>query len=326
MAHNIDCSTGKAAMAYVGAVPWHGLGEQLKPGASIEDWIKAAGLDWQILRQPVCYQFQEQMKSVKGRDVLIRSDNGESLSIVSDSYCIVQPKEVVEFYRNLIAGSAFTLETAGALDEGRKVWGLARSSLPSHIMSPEDKIDAFLLLASSCDKSLATTIAFTSVRVVCQNTLGFAMEEIKDKSPVKCLKIAHNKQVNWDATKKQLNLIEDAWGTFHEKVDRLAKEKVDATIVNQFMEKLFLSAKEGEHLPKKAIIEIQNLKSAFVNAPGQQIETAKDTAWGLVNAVTYYADHQRKSNNQSERLDSAWFGTGALLKDKAWNTAMEMFA
>jgi hypothetical protein len=152
------------------------------------------------------------------------------------------------------------------------------------------------------------------------------MEEIKDKSPVKCLKIAHNKQVNWDATKKQLNLIEDAWGTFHEKIDKLAKVKVTEASVNQFMEKLFLSAKEGEHLPKKAIIEIQNLKSAFVNAPGQQIETAKDTAWGLVNAVTYYADHQRKSNNQSERLDSAWFGTGALLKDKAWNTAMEMFA
>jgi phage/plasmid-like protein (TIGR03299 family) len=327
MAHDLDCSTGKVAMAYVGVAPWHGLGERLKPKATIEEWIKAAGLDWHILRQPVCYQFQEQMKFVNGRDVLIRSDNGESLSIVSDSYCIVQPKEVLEFYRDLIAGSAFTLETAGALDEGRKVWGLARSNLTSNIISTEDKIDAFLLLASSCDKSLATTVAFTSVRVVCQNTLGFAMDEIKEKtSSVKCLKIAHNRQVDWNAAKKKLNLIEDAWETFHKKVDEMATVEVDETTVNQFMEKLFLGGKDGEHLPNKAIVEIQNLKSAFVNAPGQQMKTAKNTAWGLVNAVTYYADHQRKSNNQSERLDSAWFGTGALLKDKAWNTAMEMFS
>jgi len=267
----------------------------------------------------------DEMREVSDRHVLIRSDNGAPLSIVSDSYSIVQPKDVIEFYRTLVAGSAFTLETAGALDGGRKVWGLARSNYSSDSL-PNDRIDAFLLLASSCDKSLATTVAFTSVRVVCQNTLGFAMEEVKGKPTTKCLKVPHNTQFDWAEAKQKLNLIDNAWGTFIKNVEKLTEKHVTQDEVDKFFERLFLSEKkEDEKLSNKADLEIQNLRSAFVNGQGQQLPTAKDTVWGLVNSVTYYVDHQRKSKTQSERLDSAWFGTGAQLKDKAWDTAIEMF-
>ncbi|PZN70613.1 MAG: hypothetical protein DM484_28130, partial [Candidatus Methylumidiphilus alinenensis] len=127
MSHNLDESTGKPAIAYVGDVPWHGLGQELKKDASIEDWIKEAQLDWQILRESVRYRFGDKILTMPDRHVLLRSDNGNPLSIVSDDYKIVQPKDVVEFYRDLVKDSDFTLETAGALDEGRKVWALARS-------------------------------------------------------------------------------------------------------------------------------------------------------------------------------------------------------
>lgn len=326
MAHNLDQSTGKPAMAYVGKEPWHRLGKKLKSGESIEKWIKAACLEWQILREPVCYLYKNKIREVPDRQVLIRSDNGAPLSIVSDSYCIVQPKEVVEFYRDLVAGSAFSLETAGALDEGRKVWGLARSNISRKILNTRDSINAFLLLASSSDKSLATTVAFTSVRVVCNNTLDFAMEEIKGQSSKKCLKIDHNQHFDWKEVKHKLGLIDNAWDSFINKVEILATKKVNEKDKDRFFESLFLNGKkDDEKLSKNAIIEIQNLKSAFVNAPGQNLSTAKDTAWGLVNTVTYYVDHKRKSNNQGARLDSAWFGSGALLKNKAWETAMNMF-
>jgi len=317
MAHDLDFSTGKPAMAYVGKEPWHGLGERLDTKASIETWIKAAGLEYQILREPVFYPFQDTAREFPGRQVLFRSDNGKPLSIVSDSYCIVQPKEAVEFYRDVVAGSDFTLETAGALDEGRKVWGLARSNM-NHEMEEKDRIDAFLLLASSCDKSLATTVAFTSIRVVCQNTLSFAMDDIKGKTATKCFKVNHDKKFDWNEAKMQLKLIDSSWHTF--------KKKVTTNDENRFFETLFLKGKNNdEKLPKNAIVEIQNLKSAFVNGIGQQKPATKGTAWGLVNAVTYYVDHSRKSDSRSSRLDSAWFGAGAVLKDKAMEIAVEMF-
>jgi phage/plasmid-like protein (TIGR03299 family) len=258
--------------------------------------------------------------------VLFRSDTGTPLSVVSDSYCIVQPKEVIEFYRDLVADSAFSLETAGALDEGRKVWGLARSN-KSFEVKEKGQVDAFLLLASSCDKTLATTVAFTSIRVVCQNTLCFAMDDIKGNAPTKYLKVYHDRHFDWDEAKKKLKLIDTAGGAFTEKIRLLAARKVDEGDVSIYFNGLFLTEKKDKTdntLSRSALMEIQNLRSALRNGPGQQEPNANGTAWGLVNAVTYYVDHIRRSNNQAQRLDSAWFGAGALLKDKAWDSAIAM--
>ena len=56
MSHDLDESTGKPAMAYVGERPWHGLGEALPPDQDIETWVQAARLDWEIEMLPVNYQ------------------------------------------------------------------------------------------------------------------------------------------------------------------------------------------------------------------------------------------------------------------------------
>lgn len=327
MAHDLDFSTGKPAIAYVGEEPWHGFGHKLPDDASIETWVQAAGLGWEILREPVRYQFKGELREVPDRHVLLRSDTGSPLSVVSDSYCIVQPREAVEFYRDIIDGTDFALETAGALDGGRKIWGLARSIHSSNdLLGDDDKMEPYLLLASSCDKSLATTVSFVSVRVVCQNTLSFAMESIKGKSPSKVFKVTHDKRFDWQEAKVKLALINTAWEDFLKKVNSLSQQKAEGDVIDKFFERLFLTGKkDNETLSQKAILEIQRLKSARLNGIGQQLPSTQDTAWGLVNAVTYYVDHQRKSNDQTARLDSAWFGSGAALKDKAWDTAIEMF-
>nr|WP_254436462.1 DUF932 domain-containing protein [Halomonas meridiana] len=52
--------------------------------------------------------------------------------------------------------------------------------------------------------------------------------------------------------------------------------------------------------------------------------TAKDTAWGLLNAVTEYVDHDKRARSNDTRMDSAWFGQGAQLKQEALNTALAL--
>src|ERR1700733_4483617 len=127
MGHDIDHSTGAAAIAYVGQTPWHGLGEKLEEGQSIEAWLKAARLEWDLQRLPVQYLVNGCLRTMDDRFALVRSDTSEALSIVSGDYRIVQPKEVLEFYRDLVGPYGYTLETAGALNGGRKVWALART-------------------------------------------------------------------------------------------------------------------------------------------------------------------------------------------------------
>jgi hypothetical protein len=154
MAHDIDQSTGKPAIAYVGDPPWHGLGEKLPENQPIERWLKAARLDWELMRLPVQYLVDGMHRTMDREYVLARSDTYEALSIVSDDYKIVQPADVLEFYRDLMVDYGYELETAGALDHGRKVWALARTGvLASADSRGQDEIAAYVLLATSCDKN-----------------------------------------------------------------------------------------------------------------------------------------------------------------------------
>jgi phage/plasmid-like protein (TIGR03299 family) len=326
MSHDLDLSTGKPAMAYVGEKPWHGLGEQLPPGQPIEKWVEAARLNWHIQTLPVHYQLHDRVRIMPDRFVLARDDTGAALSIVSADYQVVQPKEILEFYRDLVAERHYTLETAGALAGGRKVWALAKTGLVQDVAgNAADRLGAYVLLATSCDKSLATTATFTSIRVVCQNTLSFAFEDVK-KNERRHIKIDHTKKFSPGPIKEQLGLIDAAWAQFMDRINAMAKRPLKGPAVQQFVESLFLSDKETEEgkSPNSARFkEINQIMSLVQSGRGQEIATAKDTLWGAVNAVTNYVDHVR-STRAVERIDNAWFGTGAALKEKAWQRAMEL--
>src|SRR5882757_3849199 len=192
MPHDIDLSTGKPAIAYVGEKPWHQLGEKLPEGAPIDIWLRAAKLEWELTRLPVQYLVDGTLRTMEDRFVLVRNDTNAALSVVSSDYQIVQPREVLEFYRELVTMYGYTLETSGALDGGRKVWALAKTGVTDAADEDgKDELSAYLLLATSCDKTLATTAAFTSIRVVCQNTLFFAIEEVALKRRPQ-VKVPHN--------------------------------------------------------------------------------------------------------------------------------------
>jgi len=76
MAHEIDTTTGRAAMAYIGQTPWHGLGRRLEEGATIETWQQAAGMEWEVLRSKVRFAIEqdgtaaEEVDAVDDREVV----------------------------------------------------------------------------------------------------------------------------------------------------------------------------------------------------------------------------------------------------------------
>ncbi len=179
------------------------------------------------------------------------------------------------------------------------------------------------MLATSCDKTLATTAAFTSIRVVCQNTLSFAMKEVEGKQ-LRHLKIQHTKHFDPDRVKKELGLIDSAWDAFLASVRRMAEVPMTRDEAGTFFGQL-LELREGELLSPRAEGEHNSLEALFTSAPGQDLATASETLWGAINAVTYYVDHVR-GRTCEQRLDSAWFGAGNKLKERAWDLATEISA
>ena len=149
------------SMAYVGDRPWHGLGNKLAAGQSIEQWRKDAGMDWEIKESAVSFVCGKDgigsLHEYPEQKVLFRSDTKRPLAVVSKRFQVVQPEEILEFYRGLTEDAGFELETAGVLREGRKFWALARTGNEFKVGN-NDVVKQYVLLASSCDSSMAIVL------------------------------------------------------------------------------------------------------------------------------------------------------------------------
>lgn len=311
-------------MAYAGAEPWHGLGNLLPADASLETWQEAAGMNWQIHETPVLYNVAGDaglhVKSNADAKVLYRSDTLASLSVVSNRYKVVQPHDVLEFYRDLTAAGGFTLETAGVLKEGRKLWALAKTGQETQLRGG-DQVGAYLLLATSCDGTLCTTAQFTSVRVVCNNTLQMAVGESNG-----AVKVPHSTRFDPRAVKEALGLGLSSWERFVTDIKRLADRPIHKFEAMNFLVKVLgdPNLPLAEQPNQKALQTVHNLYAG--QGMGADLSSANGTAWGLLNAVTQYVDHERRARSNDHRLESAWFGQGAALKGKALSEALALAA
>ena len=322
MAHLIE------KMAYAGATPWHQLGNQLPPKQPIEVWAEKAGMDWTICDTPVRYLTEQigslgAILSFDDQKVLYRSDTKAPLSVVSSRYQVVQPKAVLEFYRDLTEVSGFELETAGVLKEGRKFWALARTG-KSMALKGNDLVNGYLLLATSCDGSLATTATPTTIRVVCNNTLTVALNGASS-----AIKVPHSTSFDAQAVKKQLGIAVSQWDSFMYSMKTLSERKVkNHEAMNYFLKVLCQTDSQTDKAAvltnERALKKVQSMYEG--QGHGAELASASGTAWGLLNAVTEFVDHEKRARSQEFRLDSAWFGQGASLKQRALQHALQLAA
>ena len=351
MAHQIE------QIAYVGETPWHGLGNQLSPHQPIEVWAEQAGMDWRIESSDVSYMAQnERGQSIimpyEEQRVLYRSDTYAPLSVVSQRYQEVQPKQILEFYRDLTEQSGFELETAGVLKGGKKFWALAKTGQTSALKG-KDVSNGYILLATACDGTLATTEQFTSIRVVCNNTLAIALKGQNSSAGV--VKVPHSTKFDAEKIKQQLGISVRAWEDHMYEMKQLSQRKVTQTEAAAYFDAVFnntsLSVPEQEdgiiQFYRNVAMQAQSNNPAtkadnktepngramskvmtMFNGQGRgaELSSAKDTAYGLLCSITEFADHERRAMSQDHRLDSAWFGAGAGLKQRGLEQALAMIA
>ena len=330
MAHLIDMSNGRANMAYVGDTPWHGLGNRINPDASIDEWKRDSGLIWTIEKRPIAFgvtnpatgEIEPQL--IKDRFAHVRSDTQEYLGMGSARFKLLQPGDTLEFYRDLVADSRFSIETAGALNGGRKIWALARCNLDLTIGN-NDVLKPYLLLATANDGSMSTVADFTTVRVVCNNTLTMAVGANGNKASIK---VPHSRQFDANAVKAQLGLIDDRLETFAEDADTLSREHISDRDAIKFFVGLIAKTDDKGNVTNEKTVDrtVESLMSKYRRGPGADLETAHNTLWGAVNAVTNHVDFDARAHSDDNRFANGQFGLGNDLKQLAFNRAMELVA
>ncbi len=319
MSHEVE------TMAYVGETPWHSLGSRLPAKQPIEVWAKKAGMDWTIRETPVRFQPYNSAESAvlafEDQKVLYRSDNNKALSVVSSRYKVVQPRDCLEFFRSLIKASGYELESAGVLRSGKKLWALAKTGKQT-VLRGGDRVDGYILLATSCDGSLPTTATHTTVRVVCANTLAVSLGSARG-----AVKVRHNAIFAPELVKSQLGIAVSQWDDFMYRMKELSQRKVSDSEAETFIRRL-LQLPEGLVSANERVTHSRSLKKIHDlfkgEGRGAGLESARGTGWGLLNAVTQWTDHERRARSTDYRLDSAWFGQGFQIKEKALNQALEL--
>jgi len=316
MAHELtERADGTVEMAYRldHGMPWHGLGQPIAETDyhNLDAWIAKAGMEWKANRSRVRYGEPPNQRIVEGSHVLFRSDTKDPLGIVSASYKTVQPRELLEVFRGVLRTGGLEMSAAGTLFGGKRFWCTAKIGEASPV-SMRDRVGAFLLGVSSLDGSLKTTFRRSPTRAVCNNTVRMAFAE----GPAE-LTISHRSNFEAADVREFMQLNTAAWDAFKHQITRLANKPVHEEEAAIVVQGLFGSAskdadKVREGYGYKRVMELFNGAGK-----GAMLDGVKDTAWGLLNAVTEFADHHVRAQSDENRLASAQWGAGAQLKDRA---------
>lgn len=305
---------------YHGARPWHGLGTALDHPATAAEAILAAGLDWRVELISVWAAGKPIPRSYG----VVRMDRREPIAVVGKRYVPLQNREAFEFFDHLIGEGHAVYETAGSLDQGRRIWLLAR--LPGEVwVTKEDNVGKYLLLTNSHDGKSPLRALFTPIRVVCENTLRVALG-----GQASGISIRHEGDVLAKAKQAQrvLGISLKYFDSFGEQAETFVKFQLTERKLDEYFLKLVPDPVFRDDGPAMDTRNI--LHELFESGKGNALPTVRGTLWAAVNAVAEFSDHVRATRVQQggsevqNRFKSAQFGSGAALKERAWSLAMAL--
>jgi phage/plasmid-like protein (TIGR03299 family) len=322
MAHLIE------TMAYTNQVPWHGLGNRVEKNATIEEMIQAAGLDWRVDAMPLYYRGPatddndpDPRDMVKDFSVLVRSSDRKVLDVVGSRYIPTQNHEALGFFKEFVEAGGATMETAGSLKDGRMVWGLANLN-SSFKLKNDDEVKGYLLVGCPHEQGKSLVIKFTTIRVVCNNTLTLALR--KDSG----IEFRMNHRNSFDnamisKAKDTLGIARDQLGDFERNARILQSINISRDDAVRILAPVYQDDVEKPETlisdPGKMNTRMRRVMDVLSRAPGAEPETA----WGVLNAVTYYSDHVA-GRLIDQRLSNAWLGKTARQKEMVLDKLLTM--
>ena len=315
--HGLDFNQDSIArFAYVGIhKPWHHEGVDMPVGADLEVAIAAADMDYQIEKAPLFAKVGNEFVAVPSHNLVYRDVDGAQLSVMGKDYRPIQVREAFGILDELIEGGELSIETLGTLNGGKRTFICTSIAGDPLQVVPGDMMERYFLAADSYDGTLALTFKSVATLVVCQNTLGVALNENGRKAKAK-----HTRGV---MSANRIALLRDALGIaqieleeFAKFGNRLAAIRMSNSEVDDFHKVLILGrGKEDTAIEdltgqqRRALGELDYMNRF---GPGQEIEGREGTAWGALNSVTAWTTHMKRhrGNYKIDRTQFSIFGKG----------------
>ena len=344
MAHEL---MNNDAMFSVGKTPWHGLGRLLDIPPSTKEALKLAGLDWEVHKAETYIRVSgpSGMLSIgvtKGKTGFFHQDHYDHsptgycctyrmnsdmepviLGHVSKKYEVLQNNEAFAPFDEVLLDHGYTYETAGAVKNGEKIWILAKAPTKSTVGN--DNVERYVLLFNSHNGSTGVTMKPTLIRVVCNNTLEWALNSKADSS----ISLRHTLGVK-DRLDTLTAALKSCEGDINEAIaimEQLNEAEINREVMTSYFEKVFPTLEKRDSLsvhpvtqrkvPNFAKPHYEKLVHNFAHGKGNDGKTM----WDAYNAITEYVDHDK---NYTDRMNSVGFGWGKTTKQRAFTIASEM--
>ncbi len=309
MAANVE------SMFYVREAPWHGLGVCVVSALSSADALEQSGLNWNVIQRPI---MTDNCDTIPGYKANIRESDNRVLGVVTDRYKVVQNSEAFAFTDALL-GEGVTYETAGSLQDGKKIWILAK--LPDKYIMEGEQIEPYLVFSSSHDGNGAIKAAMTPIRVVCQNTLNIALSQAK-----RIWSTVHvgDLSAKMDEARNTLLLAQNYMTGLGAEFNRLSKIKLSDAKVLEYINMLLPMDDNPTDTHKKNIQRIrEDLKIRYFDAP--DLHHVGNNGYRFVCAVSDFATHARPLRETANYRENMFAKTieGNPLIDKAYQMVLE---
>ena len=313
-------------------IGWHGIGLAI-PEDAAKDPRKIAeilGATWSVERRECFYKANNSFARVEGSSVLVRDDTGEALSVVSANRYHIdnrQPVDILEAFRDDLQRENLTISHAAVLKRGAVI--IVSAKLPvEHRVNGNDPVQFYQTLGTSYNKTLGSKSLVSAIRVVCHNTDMAATRDASERGRIKTIRASTRLEESSlsDLLLDTRTLVECKKKAY----DALANTKMSDQAVSRYfadvlqinIDDLGKRDKNGKALiATKSENMLKSLIDAYRHAPGA--ESAKGTAWGAFNAVTYFATHEKTCRDTTDegalqaRVASNMFGDAARLKSRA---------
>lgn len=289
MAANVE------TMFYVRETPWHGLGTRVLEAPSSQEALRLSGLDWNVIPEPIYTKENERIPSYKAN---VRDSDRKTLGVVTDRYKVIQNTEAFAFTDALL-GEGVRYETAGSLQDGKRIWLLAH--MPHEYIIGGEHISPYLVFTNTHDGSGAVRVAVTPVRVVCSNTLNLALAQAK-----RSWSMIHtgNVQGKLEEAKETLLMAREYMDELGKEFENLRKKELSDKKVLDFIEILIPKDENFTPQQKKNVQRLRDdMKLRYFEAP--DLKDVGRNAYRFINAVSDFATHAeplRKTQNYKENL------------------------
>lgn len=317
MSHEIE------KMAYVGEVPWHGLGFQVDSDLSPADMMRAAGCDWKVVKK----NLHARVKNAEGKETtvkapghfgLFRESDWSLLDVVGDGYNPVQNEDAFGFFKEFTDAGKMKMHTAGSLCGGQYIWALAKLEQEFQLAGG-DITESHVLLLSPHKLGKAMVIKQCATRVVCMNTVQMALRE-----STSTFRMSHLRKFDESIRREAEEVVGLATKQFEELAGvaaMLSNTLAEPDKVDEYFMQVFSIDPDSvdEERPPKAL---ESARQALKHSPGATLASAEGTWWGALNAVTYVSDHVLGDSGEL-RLRNNWVGKRGSRKLRAVDLAKQ---